>query len=75
LVYLRDPSIVCGKDFNSLSQKSGARTELATKQKDGMAKIASLFIRARSKYNGSSHNIHIYVYYLYLQIIPPSFNL
>jgi hypothetical protein len=37
LFYLKDPSIVCGKDFNFLSQNSSARTELATKPKDGMA--------------------------------------
>jgi hypothetical protein len=37
LVYFKDPSIVCGKDFNSLSQKLGVRIELATKPKDGMA--------------------------------------
>jgi len=37
LVYLKDPSIVCGKDFKSLSQKLGAKTEFATKPKDGMA--------------------------------------
>jgi hypothetical protein len=59
LVYLRDPSIVCGKYFKSLSQKLGAKTEFATKPKDGMAN--KLFIRAWSTYNGSNHNIHTYV--------------
>jgi hypothetical protein len=30
-------STICGKDFNSLSQKSGVGIKLATKPKDGMA--------------------------------------
>jgi hypothetical protein len=36
LVYLRDQLTICGKDFISLSQKSSAGIELATKPKDGM---------------------------------------
>jgi hypothetical protein len=45
-------STICGNDFNSLSQKLGGGTKLATKSKVGM------FIRAWSSYNGSNHNIY-----------------
>jgi hypothetical protein len=36
-------STICGKDLNSLSQKSGVKTKLATKPKDGMANILLVY--------------------------------
>jgi hypothetical protein len=54
-------STICGKDLNSLSQKSGVRTKLATKPKDGMANRLLICSYKHGAYNGSNHNIHKYV--------------